>query len=743
MNTRSFIQSSLIIILLCIFIESANGQLDKKKDPAKSNYVSLTGEALAKGNGVGVDGNIHQVSFAALHLLRTKASSPKGTILLLPGGAYEVIKIKNEGSKIARFLNEQLYDVAILEYHISPQRNNRSLAFADALQAFRLLKTKQQSLGLRGNRLVIMGVSSGGHLAAKTVQRLNDQEQPDDLILTSPFYLNETIAGTVYPAVTPPIHPTPRLFASFSANDKKAWINSCQEYEKTWKGYDGMAAFTLLKDSESVSVKEGNPLDSKLQLAGLLKTFLDSKVSIDTLHINPATVALKGYAEQRHNEKLALIAKEKFNLVLIGNSITHNFEKPEFQPIWNQFFAPRKALNLGTSGYRTENLIWNIQNGELEGQSPKVVVLEIGTNNVDEKNYPTRHTAGELAGGIEAIVKLLRQKLPDTKIIVLRCFPGCYGGPNPTSHRAILERASDIVSKLADGKHIFYCDVNQVFLNMDGAINHNMMPDWLHPSFAGAKAWAQAMEPLLSQLMGDQSLDTDLPANTAIVPVTKLEEDGYNWWDRHNEVLRIKDSINPEIVLIGNSITHYWGGEPALKSVEGKLRTPNGAKSWDAVFSKYRVLNLGFGWDRTQNVLWRLDHGELDGLHPRTVVIDIGTNNTSQTNNAKMNTATEIVEGIRSVCMRVRSKLPGAKIILMAVFPREQSPTHPRRMLINDINRLLKAFATTENITLVDIGPAMLAPDGTYLPGMTSDYCHPTEKGYNVWGNAIRSLIAE
>lgn len=743
MNTRSFIQSSLIIILLCIFIESANGQLDKKKDPAKSNYVSLTGEALAKGNGVGVDGNIHQVSFAALHLLRTKASSPKGTILLLPGGGYEVIKIKNEGSKIARFLNEQLYDVAILEYHISPQRNNRSLAFADALQAFRLLKTKQQSLGLRGNRLVIMGVSSGGHLAAKTVQRLNDQEQPDDLILTSPSYLNETIAGTVYPAVTPPIHPTPRLFASFSANDNKVWINSCQEYEKTWKGYDGMAAFTLLKDSESVSVKEGNPLDSKLQLAGLLKTFLDSKVSIDILHINPATVALKGYAEQRHNEKLALIAKEKFNLVLIGNSITHNFEKPEFQPIWNQFFAPRKALNLGTSGYRTENLIWNIQNGELEGQSPKVVVLEIGTNNVDEKNYPTRHTAGELAGGIEAIVKLLRQKLPDTKIIVLRCFPGCYGGPNPTSHRAILERASDIVSKLADGKHIFYCDVNQVFLNMDGAINHDMMPDWLHPSFAGAKAWAQAMEPLLSQLMGDQSLDTDLPANTAIVPVTKLEEDGYNWWDRHNEVLRIKDSINPEIVLIGNSITHYWGGEPALKSVDGKLRTPNGAKSWDAVFSKYRVLNLGFGWDRTQNVLWRLDHGELDGLHPRTVVIDIGTNNTSQTNNAKMNTATEIVEGIRSVCMRVRSKLPGAKIILMAVFPREQSPTHPRRMLINDINRLLKAFATTENITLVDIGPAMLAPDGTYLPGMTSDYCHPTEKGYNVWGNAIRSLIAE
>jgi len=157
-------------------------------------------------------------------------------------------------------------------------------------------------------------------------------------------------------------------------------------------------------------------------------------------------------------------------------------------------------------------------NGELEGQSPKVVVLEIGTNNVDEKHYPTRHTAGQLAGGIEAIVHLLREKLPTTKIIVLRCFPGCYGGPNPTSHRAILERASDLVSRLADDKNVFYCDVNHVFLNLDGSINHDRMPDWLHPSPAGAKAWAQAMEPLLSQLMGDSSLDTEIPGNTAIVP---------------------------------------------------------------------------------------------------------------------------------------------------------------------------------------------------------------------------------
>jgi len=440
---------------------------------------------------------------------------------------------------------------------------------------------------------------------------------------------------------------------------------------------------------------------------------------------------------------LDLISKDKFDLIMIGNSITNNFEKPQYQAVWRQFFAPRKALNLGYSGYRTENIIWNIQNGELDGQSPKVIVLEIGTNNIDEKNYPTRHTSGQLAGGIETIVDLLRKKLPDTKIIILRCFPGCYGGPNPTSHRAILERASDIASGLADGKNVFFCDVNHVFINMDGSINQELMPDWLHPSPAGAKAWARAMEPLLSELMGDKSLDIDTPENTAIVPVPKLEDDSYDWWNRHSEILHIKDSINPEIILIGNSITHFWGGVPLLKNKDGSIRTPNGRKVWASLFSNYRVLNLGFGWDRTQNVLWRLDHGELDGLHPRTVIIHIGTNNTTGTRNARANTASEIVEGIGAICTRVRSKTPGAKIILMAVFPREQSPTHPRRILINEINKQLEVFVHEHNITFVDIGQMMLAQDGTFPKEMADDFCHPTEKGYQIWAESIRSFINE
>lgn len=745
LKMESFNRLSLAVILfitVSVFSKGAESSVNVKR-AAHTNYVSLDGQSLPKGNVVSKDGEIHKVDVPLLHLIRIKSGLHKGTVLLIPGGDYETLKVKSECEATVRFLNALNLDVAILEHHVGSDIQTRNMALTDALKAFRLLKGNKNLQGLNADRLLAMGFASGGHLAARAIQRLNKKEQPNELILVSPSYMNETLAGTVYAAVLPPLDPAGRLLTIVPDKGDKAWVKSCEEYTKTWIGYDGKASCYSQKDNVYVCGKDTIAMDGKFKLSCILKKFLEVKPEAEKIAQNPATVPVKGYNHKRHADKLTLVAKDKYDLIMIGNSITHNFEKPQYQPVWNQFFAPRKALNLGFSGYRTENLIWNIQNVELEGQSPKVVVLEIGTNNIDEVHYPTRHTAGQLAGGIEAVVKLLREKLPDSKIIMMRCFPGCYGGPNPTSHRLILERASDLVSRIADGKHVFYCDVNHVFLNMDGSINHDMMSDWLHPSPAGAKAWAQAMEPLLSELMGDKSLDTEISPNTAIVPASKLENDSYDWWARHDDVLAIKDSINPEVVLIGNSITHFWGGLPQLKYADGRLRTPNGAETWNALFKDYRVLNLGFGWDRTQNVLWRLDHGEIDRLHPRTIIVHIGTNNTSETKNARMNTAPEIVEGIRAICMRLRAKVPGAKIVLMSVFPREHEATNPRRILINEINRNLETFAMENNITLLNIGPKMVEADGTLPKEIAPDFCHPTEKGYQIWADAIRPFISE
>ena len=170
------------------------------------------------------------------------------------------------------------------------------------------------------------------------------------------------------------------------------------------------------------------------------------------------------------------------------------------------------------------------------------------------------------------------------------------------------------------------------------------------------------------------------PVNTAIVPAGKLEQDFYDWQTRHEAVMATKDKLQPEIVFLGDSITHLWGGEP------NETRGNRGAGSMKALCGARPVLNLGFGWDRTQNVLKRIELGELDGIKPKAVVIHIGTNNLAGTKNARENTPAEIAEAIGVIVDRVRGKCPDAKIILMAVFPRGEKPDNAMRAKIAEIN---------------------------------------------------------
>ena len=152
--------------------------------------------------------------------------------------------------------------------------------------------------------------------------------------------------------------------------------------------------------------------------------------------------------------------------------------------------------------------------------------------------------------------------------------------------------------------------------------------------------------------------------NNAVKPTPKIEDDWYDWWDRHRVIVKSKKRINPEIVLIGDSITHRFGGFPDDVGI--------GKEAWDYLFQNRKVLNLGFGWDRTQNVLWRLYHGEYEGLKPQYVVLNIGTNNLtpSEKSKTRANSPYEIVEAIKLIVGIVQENSPQAKLIIMGIFPR-------------------------------------------------------------------------
>jgi beta-glucosidase len=185
------------------------------------------------------------------------------------------------------------------------------------------------------------------------------------------------------------------------------------------------------------------------------------------------------------------------DLLMIGDSITHGWEGGG-KKYWEKYYAPRSAVNMGFSGDRTQHVLWRLEHGHLEGISPKLAVLMIGTNN----SNGTDNTAEEIADGIIAICRKLHAECPRMKILILAIFPR---GPEPSDQRQKNAKASLLASKIADGKTIHYLDINDKFLTKDGFLSVKIMPDYLHPNEAGYKIWAEAIEPKVAELMGEKN----------------------------------------------------------------------------------------------------------------------------------------------------------------------------------------------------------------------------------------------
>lgn len=660
-------------------------------------------------------------------------------------GTFMLVSEKGKQTAMKNTLNLLGYDVCVFNYKTDTIKDYNLLVNSIKKEYLNLKNQQDKYTATAVNtksqpNLHSLSIAADGKsclYAAQAIKYLDNKQLPQNLVLTNAQNLETKALGDAYPLAVPPYNPAgSRLFLSVDTTKlSRESYNAAYEFYLAWVGFDGGTAKFLpcnFQSKKSYTYEENH----FYELQKLLKSLPNTVVK----NPNPAEKAVKGYDKQRHDKIAENLKKNKYDIIFLGNSITHNYEKTEYQPVWNKFFGDRNAINIGTSGYRTENLVWELENLDFNFQKPKLVVIEIGTNNIDRANYPYRCTATELALGMHKLVRMCRQRMPSAKVILLRCFPGSYDGEMPTSHRMILERASELVSQTVDNKNVFYVDINHVFKNYDGSINQELMGDCLHPTPLGAELWLKEMEPWVCEILNDKP-HCEFPQNTAIVPTPKLEEDCYNWYDRHDKVLKIKDKIDPQIILIGNSITHFWGGEPSLVWNDGTPRKPNGQKAWDYAFGDKRVLNLGFGWDRTQNVLWRLNHGEVDNLHPEYVVIHIGTNNTSDTPNARINTADEICEGVAEVCKQVRSKMPYAKIILMSIFPREEKPDNPRRILINQANEKIKTFAEKHHITLIDLSSKMLDPNGILSSDICGDYTHPTEKGYMIWAEELKKIL--
>ena len=203
---------------------------------------------------------------------------------------------------------------------------------------------------------------------------------------------------------------------------------------------------------------------------------------------------------QRHNSFNERVSQGDVGMLMIGDSITQGWEG-NGKEAWAKHLAPRKAVNLGIGGDRTQHVLWRMQNGELDGIKPKAVVMMIGTNNTgfERDNTTPRNTPSEIAEGVAAIVKHLRAKQPQAKILLLAIFPRGEKPDHP--QRKQIAQVNAIIAKLHDGKNVHFLDIGKQFLAADGTLPKEIMPDFLHLTPDGYARWAAAIKQPLAKLL--------------------------------------------------------------------------------------------------------------------------------------------------------------------------------------------------------------------------------------------------
>ena len=284
-------------------------------------------------------------------------------------------------------------------------------------------------------------------------------------------------------------------------------------------------------------------------------------------------------------------------------------------------------------------------------------------------------------------------------------------GTNPKNHDYVIaanKAARRAYEKLVrEGvENLFYITREQMGITYEMAVDGNHLTDY--GMMQQAKAVEAVVRDILHMRVGEKR--TQQPVKQ------RREPANYEWDARHQSIVAQAQSQRPRRVILGNSIVHYWGGAHRIE---------NGREVWHERMGDY--LNMGCGWDRVENVLWRVYHGELDGYEAEQVVVMIGTNNLGY------DTDRDIVAGIEFLLTAIAQRQPKAQIRVVGLLPRRGQEER-----VKNLNVQLSAMALTCGYDYVDVGVALLQDDGKIDESCFNDGLHPNNKGY---GRIVDGII--
>ena len=325
--------------------------------------------------------------------------------------------------------------------------------------------------------------------------------------------------------------------------------------------------------------------------------------------------------------------------------------------------------------------------------------------------------SSQLYKSIIETIKIIRTKHPQTPILCSEHagYSDGYLHPNRQSYADLSNRVLSAALNQLQGENI-----NGLYLLTQKEINVQMdeMSDGAHPNDIGMMKYGAAYEKKLRDIFLEPvgNLKTQIPIRQRRTPA------GYDWEGRHRSMLALNKTESNKVLLIGNSITHNWGGKPNAKSKD----------SWEKYLAPFEVRNFGFGADRIENVLWRIYHDELKDINPEKILINIGTNN------LRVNSNEEILEGLRFLVQVLKSHQPMAEITLLGIYPRRDYEDR-----IISINKNIRKMTRAEHVRYADIGKGMFLETGKVNESLFTDGLHPNLEGYEILGKQLQKLLKD
>jgi lysophospholipase L1-like esterase len=324
-------------------------------------------------------------------------------------------------------------------------------------------------------------------------------------------------------------------------------------------------------------------------------------------------------------------------------------------------------------------------------------------------------TSQELEKRILMAVKALKENRPDVPILLVDHSGGADNDIIDTAALHDYQHAGEVLRRSFDKMKaegitgIYLLSNKEIDLHSYGTV------DGLHPNDAGMMEYADVCEKSIRTILHEHK-----GMLTTTIPVVQSRDGYYNWRNRHNEIITGNRKKSPRIVFFGNSIIHYWGGRPEAPLTRG-------AVSWNEYLEPAGVKNFAFGWDRIENVLWRVYHDELDGFKAAQVWVMIGTNNLT------INTDAEITAGLKMLIDAIKVRQPAASIVIAGILPRRNMEKR-----IVALNTQIASLVGQIKVQYVNPGIVLLNGQKKIDESLFEDGLHPNEAGYKKLALAIK-----